>query len=609
MFIIVYIIVRKTAIHPNPILLFVKGGYYSKLENSGIITRYLCMKPSDTQTAVTAEKSIDSQMRQSKLRWTAPFLAVFLPIVLLSVYSFRIASDSVQALVEEENVSAAGNLAQLVVQDVKQNIRLAHAIASIPGTISAVENRDEVALRTRLKALMVSNSQVHRAFVTDADGVLWSEFPTAEGAYNSSYADWSWFRYVKEEKRPYVSGLYIRPQYPGEPVVALAVPIIKDGTLLGVLVFEYRVKYISQWLNNVRLGLRGHMFLLDQHSSLVAHPTIPVSKRLYKDYMDIDIIQRAHNGALRTAEYTDPATNEPMIATFLPVSMGENMWVVVAQQPKAEAFALLDQVKLNLSIAGGILTFFTLVMVIALARISARNVRLNQELEQKNQSLKDFTSIVSHQLKAPITAMRWNLEMILDGDYGKLAPDLRKVLEDLHGVNISNYHLVMDILNVSRLDRGVVAVNLTPLPLREVANRAIRDYMQAAERAGLYLKVEGGEGITVLTDLEKTAESVTNAISNAIKYTKKGGITVRLSQKDGMGIIEVIDTGEGMSQDMVDVLFTRSGVKKSNAGAEASSGLGLFIAKNFMQMQGGDVTVESKKGKGTTFRYTLKIAG
>jgi signal transduction histidine kinase len=75
-----------------------------------------------------------------------------------------------------------------------------------------------------------------------------------------------------------------------------------------------------------------------------------------------------------------------------------------------------------------------------------------------------------------------------------------------------------------------------------------------------------------------------------------------------MGVIEVSDTGEGMSPKMLETLFSRSGIKKSNTDAENSSGLGLYIAKNFMQMQGGDITVTSKVGKGTTFAYTLKLA-
>ncbi|PIR53885.1 hypothetical protein COU75_03470 [Candidatus Peregrinibacteria bacterium CG10_big_fil_rev_8_21_14_0_10_42_8] len=112
----------------------------------------------------------------------------------------------------------------------------------------------------------------------------------------------------------------------------------------------------------------------------------------------------------------------------------------------------------------------------------------------------------------------------------------------------------------------------------------------------------------VLADLEKVAESITNSISNAIKYTKSGGITVNLSRNNGMGIVIVTDTGDGMSPEMIQNLFSRSGVKKGNTSAESSSGLGLFIARQFMKLQKGDITVSSEVGKGTTFTYTLEEA-
>ena len=565
-------------------------------------------KNADTQ-AESSEKTLDANVNRSRLKWSLPFLAAFLPIVLLSVYSFQISSNSVTSLVQEENVSAAGNLAQLLIQDIKQNVKLAHAISAIPGTTQAVETRDELAINTRLKALMVSNPQVHRAFIVDTEGILWGEFPKATDAYGTNYADRTWFRSVRDHRRPYISGMYIRPQFPDDPVVALAVPIQKKEEFLGVLVFEYRVKHLSKWLMNVRLGISGHMLLVDQHASLVAHPQVNVGRTLYKGYMNNEKIEQALEGSMHTSEYIDPETEIEMIATFLPISMGDHMWVVIAQQPKAEAFALLDEVKWNLSVVGGVLTLFTLFMVVSLARMSAKVAKLAAELGLKNQALKDFTSIVSHQLKAPITAMRWNLEMILAGDYGEISDELREIVQQLHEVNISNYHLVLDILNVSRLDRGVVNVDLAPLTLQEVADRAIRDYTDAAKHANLYLKVEGdAKDSKVMVDLEKCAESVTNAISNAIKYTEKGGITITLTERDGMGVIDVTDTGMGMNQEMVDKLFTREGVKKSNSGAESSSGLGLYIAKNFMEMQGGDVTVTSKEGEGTTFTYTLKLA-
>ena len=566
-------------------------------------------KPTSLQEESKEEKAFTRQVSGSRLKLSLPFLAVFLPIVLLSIYSFQVSSNSVRSLVQEENVSSAGNLAQLIVQDIKRNVKLAHAIASIPGTISAVQQRDSLAMNTRLKALMVSNPQVHRAFIVDAEGFLWSEFPQAAEALGTDFSDWTWFRSVQQMRKPYVSGMYIRPQFPDDPVIALAVPIRLQEEFLGVLVFEYRVGHISEWLVNVRLGISGHMLLVDQHASLVAHPTVDIGRTLYKGYMELPEIKKAHEGLMHTTEYTDPDSGLEMIATFMPIAMGEHMWVAIAQQPKAEAFALLDQVKRNLSVVGGILTLFTLFMVVALARMSARVSKLNAELEERNQALKDFTSIVSHQLKAPITAMRWNLEMILAGDYGEISDELRAVIQQLHGVNISNYHLVLDILNVSRLDRGVVAIDLAPMTMREVVERAIRDYEDAAKHAGLSLEITGeAQNTKVMVDLEKSAESITNAISNAIKYTKEGGSTITMSEKDGMGVIDVTDTGMGMSQEMVDKLFSRDTVKKSNAGAENSSGLGLYIAKNFMQMQGGDVVVSSKKGEGTTFTYTLKLA-
>ena len=554
-----------------------------------------------------AELQLAPKRRTFQWKWLLPFMAVFLPILLLAGYSLRIATQSVETLVQEENTSAAGNLTQLLTQDVRQGVKLAHAVASIPGTVSAVKSRDELAVRTRLKAIMVSNPQLHRAFVTGTGGFLWSEFPTAQGAYGTSYGDWTWFTSVRDTKKPYISGMYIRPQYPEEPVVAIAVPILSKGEFLGVLVFEYRVKNLSDWLGNIRLGISGHMLLLDQHGSLVAHPTAPVGGALHLEYSHVSEVQQAQSGKMHTTRYIDPMINKEMVATFVPIAVGENMWVAIAQQPTEEAFFLLNQVRSNLAIAGGILTLFTLIMVIALARMSAKTVRLNKELAFKNQALKDFTSIVSHQLKAPITAMRWSLEMVLDGDYGDLTEELRKVMEGLQQINVSNYRLVMDILNVSRLDRGVVALDLKPVSVAELVERATRDYRQAAEHSGLYLKVEHEKEYMVMADLEKAAEAITNSISNALKYTKKGGITVKTHIENKSMIIEVSDTGEGMSPDMVASLFSRSGVKKTNTSAESSSGLGLYIAKQFMQMQGGDVTVASVEGKGTTFTYTLKL--
>jgi len=235
-----------------------------------------------------------------------------------------------------------------------------------------------------------------------------------------------------------------------------------------------------------------------------------------------------------------------------------------------------------------------------------RDITERKKLEQMKD---DFISFVSHQLKAPITAIRWTLESVSDGDYGPVPDALKKPIEEIQGVNANNYRLINDILNASRIDRGVIAVDTTPMSLRDVVERSLRDYRVALEKEGLSLTQEtGGDALLVNTDLEKTAEAVTNSLSNAIKHTKKGGITVRTYKEGAFGCIDVTDTGEGMPQAIIDKLFTRTGILGTNTVAEKSAGLGLYIAKHFMEMQGGNISVTSSQGKGTTFTYRMPLS-
>ncbi len=550
----------------------------------------------------------DSVLRTSTLKWALPFLAVFLPIVLLSVYTFRLASDSIRDLVEAENISSAENLSQLLIQDVTKNVVLAEAYASIPGTIAAVHNRDEVSMRTRLKAIAISNPQIHRVFITDAIGDLWNEFPTASGSYGANLSDGEWFAEIQERKKPVLSVAY-RSALEEKPVIGINVPIFSTGSdFLGAVVFEYDATTINTWLENTELGNQGSLFLVDAAGALVAHSSAEYQHLLSTEYASIPALKSALEGTLLTTEYEDPLSGTLMLATFIPVAVGQNTWVVVGQQPKAVAFATLNQLKLNISLAGGALTLFTLLMVVALARTSAKNIKLNKELAEKNRSLDEFASIISHQLKAPITAIRYVLESILDGDYGELSAPLKEELSKLQDVNIGNNHLILDILNISRLDRGVVAMDLKETTLGELAEHAIRDYRPVAEKAGVYLKIEGDTSVVLKADVEKSAQAISNSVSNALKHTHQGGITLKHSKGEGVGIIDVTDTGEGMDSDTLSQLFSRDGIRRKNASAEASSGLGLYIAKKFMEMQGGDIKVTSEQGKGTTFTYTWKLS-
>jgi len=538
-------------------------------------------------------------------------MAALLPIMLLSVYSFQIASGSVEDLVESGNISATNNLAQHATQDFNKTVRLAYAIASVQGTVEAVNGRDDLAMGTRLKAIVLAYPQIDRVFVTDPKGTLWSDFPSAPGSYGKNFSETEWFKGVSERWKPYISGVYLRSYSRPEAVLAIAVPVWDaEKNVTGIMVYEYRASQITRWLQNIRLGSNGHLFLVDHRGNVVAHPNLATDEpQLFVGYGSEPLVQEAARNSFKTAEYFDPLEKKQMIASFQPISVGSNTWVAIAQQPVAEAYAVLNEVKVNIRLAGLILTFITLGMVIALARMSARNERLNRELGNKNQTLQDITSFVSHQLRAPVTAMRWTIEGMLDGDYGNVAGQLKEALASLKDVSIQNGELINDILNMSRIDRGVIEVESAPVKLSDIVDRALRDYRVALEKAGLSLTLNGMEQeIIVTADKEKMAESVTNAISNAIKHTKKGGITISLRKDMAMGYIDVTDTGEGMTPEIMNRLFSRTGIAGKNTDSASSTGLGLYIARNFMQLQKGDISVASEPGKGSTFTYSVPLA-
>lgn len=227
-----------------------------------------------------------------------------------------------------------------------------------------------------------------------------------------------------------------------------------------------------------------------------------------------------------------------------------------------------------------------------------RDITDRKQIEEMKQ---DLISVVSHQLKTPVAEINGFIENMLDGLTGALTPKQQEYLTDMREIGLENYRLISDLLNASKLERGIVTVELQPVPLQVVIDQALRDYEGPIRRKGLALAVETAqEGTLVLADRDKTVETLRNIINNALKCTDKGGITVRCGSENGYSWVEVKDTGIGMGPEALSQLFRKERVMGKEA-ARAGAGLGLYIAKNFMRLQKGDITVKSEKGKGTSF--------
>jgi len=228
-----------------------------------------------------------------------------------------------------------------------------------------------------------------------------------------------------------------------------------------------------------------------------------------------------------------------------------------------------------------------------------RDITERRKIEQAK---RDFISLVSHQLKTPVVGIKLGIENMLQGLTGDLTTKQKQYLQEMHESCSRNYRLVSDLLNVSKIERGVLSVDIEPIKLREIVDLVVQDYRVSIKKKGLALNLEEtGEGVVVLADMDKMVEALSNVINNAVKFTNKGSITIKITREGKYGIVEVRDTGTGMPDDVLNNLFTKekalSGPQTSGGGA----GLGLYIAKSFMEVQKGDITATSVVGEGSTF--------
>ena len=227
------------------------------------------------------------------------------------------------------------------------------------------------------------------------------------------------------------------------------------------------------------------------------------------------------------------------------------------------------------------------------------------KLQSVEEMKMDLIAVTSHQLKTPVAEINGYIDNILMGLVGEMNPRQKEYLQDMRQIGQENYNLICNLLNASKIERGVVMVDLKPVGICEVVSAALRDYEAALEQKGLELRMEGlGDETMVFADRDKMVEVLRNLLNNAVKCTQKGSITLRARRRGNWGTLEVSDTGVGMDDETLGRLFTKNRILGHEAH-RSGAGLGLYISKNFMKLQHGDIRVASHPGKGT--RFTLLV--
>jgi two-component system phosphate regulon sensor histidine kinase PhoR len=222
----------------------------------------------------------------------------------------------------------------------------------------------------------------------------------------------------------------------------------------------------------------------------------------------------------------------------------------------------------------------------------------------------DFVSAASHEMRTPLASIKAYTELLSDG----AAEDEQtrdEFLEVIRGQTERLQRLIDNLLNLARIEAGVVEVQKTPRSLNELLTEAVDVMRPAAEQKSLTLQVELSPlYLGVLADRDTLLQAAINLMSNAIKYTRAGSVTLRSRLVGEEVAFEVADSGVGLSPEDCQKVFQKFYRVKKDKDMAAGTGLGLPLVKHIVEdVHGGRMEVESELGQGSTFRVVLPAVG
>lgn len=229
------------------------------------------------------------------------------------------------------------------------------------------------------------------------------------------------------------------------------------------------------------------------------------------------------------------------------------------------------------------------------------------EAERANQAKSDFLAIMSHELRTPLNAVIGYSELLHDEIRGPLNPEQK---EQLGRISESGWHLlelINQVLSLSRIEAGREEVRVEPTNACQLARDAVAMVMPQATRKELELRVEApGDALALHTDTGKLRQILLNLVSNAVKFTDVGEVVLEVARSDKDVLFRVRDTGVGIAPEELGRIwepFTQ--VDPSNTRRAGGTGLGLSVCRQLARLLGGEVEVESRPGKGSTFSLRL----
>jgi signal transduction histidine kinase len=250
------------------------------------------------------------------------------------------------------------------------------------------------------------------------------------------------------------------------------------------------------------------------------------------------------------------------------------------------------------------------------AAIAIANMRLFDEIQKKSRQLEEasqhksqFLANMSHELRTPLNSILGYTELMADGAYGEPSEKMLGVLKRLEANGTHLLGLINDVLDLSKIEAGQLALELSDYSIQDVAQtvRSTLEPLAADKKLGFKAEVApqlpSGRG-----DGRRLTQVLINLVGNAIKFTDVGEVAIKAEAKNGSFHVSVRDTGPGLSAaDQAKLFQEFHQADNAITRKKGGTGLGLAISKRIIEMHGGKIWVESQPGQGSTFAFTLPV--
>ncbi|ATU08952.1 sensor histidine kinase [Methanohalophilus portucalensis] len=438
------------------------------------------------------------------------------------------------------------------------------------------------------------------------------------------------FQKTKTMGRTYITN----PTYTFEDELAMYVwvPVYSGNDFKGTVLAIIRIEEITERVIQSYDSSAGYVYIIDDRGNLLYHSDNP--NETGKNYFDIlnepdqdrlYILGEQTEGKEGTGRFEELNENnglEEKLVSYVPIKWYNQVWSVGVVTPVPFITSIVRSIYLKQATFMIITTFFILFFTSLISLIFLSwNRKLEEEvhkktelLENSNQRLQklnrvknEFLSMVSHELKTPLTAMRTSSEFLREEECDK---ETQEEMLDLIIRNIDRQsRMVDDLLDISRIESGRMVFKEEKINLKEIIDNAIQMMEPMATKNGIRIERDLDNDSRVKADKDKLLRVFVNLLNNAIKFTANKGENIKIETEEAGDFVEisVIDSGIGIPEKEQDKIFEKFyQVDSTSRRKVGGSGLGLAIIKGIIEGQGGSIRVKSEPGLGSTFTFTLR---